>query len=1033
MPPPNARERIRQQVLLEIDTLLASPEWPAGERAGARAIAEEWLDDELHFQEVVELFPVLLRALAQTADPAMALRNWNRYARVTFNRTAFFHLLLSNAEYLEFLASLFAFSQFFSDIAIRNPEYLDWCLEESRLGREKELGDYRAELHAFVRPFKSVERRRRALCRYKRRELMRIGVRDLRSCGSTAEHCRELSNLAEAACELAFMDCVQPLLERYGVPAAPEERKKAWEAPVGFGVFAMGKFGGRELNFSSDIDLLFVYDVEGKTEGRTDSTGHTSNIVTNHEFYSKLANAICLYLSDPTNEGILYRVDTRLRPDGASGAIARALPAYSAYFAQQARSWEKIAYAKARCVAGDRSLAPLFEERCHGFVFAANDPDVLLPEVARLKRRIDHEALDGRGRRLDIKRGTGGIREIEFFVAALQLLLGGREKALRVRPTLEALEILAQLGKVPREEARQFEDAYWLFRRTEHVLQMMEEQQTHTMPEEEGHRRALARRLGFERHEDFERVLQNYRAFVRARFEDLFHEKADQAGQLGLPDRLLSDEPPSRETLEELQPYGLGNVEGFQALRELAVGTSEIAISSTGQRRFEQLLPMILAQMEFTAMPVVAVRNLASLMRTHHSVSMLYELILAHPPVLKLLVRSLGFGLLPSRILIARPDWLDEILGGGALAVNRSPRAIFDERLAGHLFGVERDDSLRQLRQFKEAEALFLSIREILAVTTARQSAGQTTELAEVCLGSVAELAAPEWSTTDNWCVLAFGSFGARETHVCADLDVAFFFDATKSKDPGAEAERLNRIATFIMSEMSAVAPECQLWKMDARLRPDGRSAPLVVSLERAARYYREEAGIWELQSATRARFAAGNPEIGARALAALHGAVSERGASASLAAEVRAMRARMESAFRLPRHALYDLKRSPGGLVDIEFLVQYFQLCRSGEDPALLTPDVDAVLERLAESGALPREDAAFLGEHHRNLRHVQRTLRLLFETSKDLVPEQEEKRAPLRRALAGQGTDAAKLLEALPAAMERTRALFDAVLGAS
>ncbi|MBX3728074.1 MAG: bifunctional [glutamate--ammonia ligase]-adenylyl-L-tyrosine phosphorylase/[glutamate--ammonia-ligase] adenylyltransferase [Candidatus Sumerlaeia bacterium] len=1032
MSPPSqpARDRVRQQAHEEARVSLESAGWPLAGRDEALRVLCGWFDDELVFAEALALVPRLVPELARTADPDMALRNADRFARATFNRAAWFHLVATNEELRGFVCALFAQSQFFSDIVIRNPEYLEWCLTESGLEREKPLEDYRRELHDFVRPFRSAESRRRALCRYKRRELLRLGVRDLRGHGTTAEHCRELSHLAEAACELAFEDCVPPLVERYGMPTRPLDVPLIDESMPGFAVYAMGKFGGLELNFSSDIDLVFVYDSEGRTSGRADSTGHVSNVITNHEFYCKLANAICRTLSEPTNEGILYRVDTRLRPDGASGAIARSLPAYTAYFSSQARSWEKISYVKARCVAGNRALGPLFEERVHGFVYGSNDPDELLPEVARLKHRIDHESLDGRTRRLDIKRGPGGIREIEFFVAALQLLHGVHDRRLRVRATLEALGILVEKGVVPREEAGQLADCYWFFRRVEHVLQMMEEQQTHALPEAMEERRALARRVGFATHEDFEQHLAECRSFVRGRFEELFHEEAERSQELPLADRVMGDEAPSAETLEELRPFGLGSVEGFQALRELAVGTRELAVSSAGQRHFEHLMPGLLDELRRTAMPVLAVRHLANLMRAHHSVTMLYELIQAHPPLMRLLVRALGFGMFPARVLVARPAWLDEILEGEAMAQFRSPEAVFEERLRGRLFGPHREDSMPQLRTYKECEALYLAIRELMGIASPLEAAAQTSELAETCLRAVAELAAPEWATTDNWCVLALGGFGARQVHLTSDLDVAFYFDPAAGADAEADAGRLDRIASFILSQMSAVAPECQLWKMDARLRPDGRNAPLMVSLERARRYYREEAGAWELQSATRARFVAGNPAVGARVLAVLHEAVVDRGATPSTGREIRDMRARMEATFRLPRHALLDLKRSPGGLIDIEFLVQHLQLTHARAHPDLLDPDLDTVLERAGSNGLLAPDDAAFLRRHHGHLRTVQRTIRLLYETARDLLPEQDEKRAEIARGLTDKAPHPEALLAALPGDMARTRALFDRVL---
>lgn len=1020
------REQIRGEALNSFAALLEQHDWPQGARGHALSRYAAWLHDELLFTEILELAPSLVESFSRRADPDMALRNWDRYFAASFNRQALLHLLLARREHLDFLADLFSFSQFFSDIVVRNPEYLDWCLADAVLDREKRLEEYRAQLAQFVRPFKSPESRRRALVRFKRRELLRIGVRGLRGHGSMAEQCRELSRLAEAACELAFDDSWQLLLDRHGMPS-PREGRQPRESP-GFAVVAMGKFGGEELNFSSDIDLVFVYDAEGATAGSTDTTGHTSGRISNHEFYCKLANAVVQYLSYPTTEGPLYRVDTRLRPEGKSGAIARSLSGYTSYFASQARAWEKIPYIKARVVAGDRTLESPFLDRCHAFLYASNDPRILLPEMARLKRRIDFEALDARGRRLDIKRGPGGIREIEFIVSALQLLHGTRLRELRVRATLDALAILEQSDLIPRDDAVIFRDAYWFYRLVEHTLQMMEEQQTHALPEVPAHRRALAVRCRFDDNDAFEQTINDFRRFVRARFEELFHANG-AAARLSLADKLEGSEPPDEETLAELRPIGLGTVEGFQALRELATGTREVAVSSEGQRHFERLLPCLLEAIEQAPMPVLAVRHLANLMLAHRSVSSLYALMLAHPPVLRLLVRTLGFGLFPARGLIAHPEWLDEMLEGDALAAHYSMRYMFAEQAAPRLAESGAEEALAFLRRFKEREALFLAAREIMGILSPRQAATQATELAEICLNAVCRIVSPEPPESAPWCLLALGGFGGRETHLSSDLDVAFFCDPDKIGD-GDVTLALERIASGVLSGMSAVSPEGTLWKMDARLRPDGRNAPLMVSLGRARRYYAREANIWEFQSVTRARFVAGNPHLGTRVMALLREALNARVPFANLRGEIRSMRARLEETVRLPRHAAADIKRGPGGIVDIEFLVQFLQLSHGLEMPELLTPSMDEALDAIGRHALLDAEALGSLRSHHARLRTIQRAVRLLGETARDYLPAQEDKRGQLARALLGALEDPGDALDRLTGEMEEMRAMFEEVL---
>ncbi len=1018
----------REKFRAELTHLLAEHHWPTTSRGEAHSIIFDWSEDELVLQEITTLAPQLVQAMIVTADPIMALRNWDRYARVSFNRASLLRLLVTNPGHLAFLARLFSFSQFFSDIVIRNPEYLEWCLVEAQIDREKPLERYEKQLRQFVRPFKSPDSRRRALCRFKRRELLRLGVRELLGHGSIREYCRELTNLAEAACHLAYEDSLGPLVERYGLPCPVDE--VTTECAVKFAVIAMGKFGGQELNFSSDIDLNFIYDHEGRTQGvKDDNQGYTRGSITSHEFYCKLATAISTYLMDPTTEGVLYRVDTRLRPEGNAGSVARSIAAYVAYFADQARAWEKIAYLKARCVAGDPELGEIFHEIAASFVFSSNRPDVIFPEVARLKRRIDFEALDPKARKLDIKRGPGGIREIEFIVAANQLLHGMQDKNMRVRATLEGLARLVEAGRTPPADAIQFTEIYWFFRRVEHALQMMEEQQTHSLPESPEERRALAIRCGEPDAEAFERRLESSRRFVREKFEATFHEDGDPE-RLDLADVLQKQESPTPEVLHELAPYGIGTVEGFVALRELAMGTRDLAVSSAEQRNFEKLLPLLLDEVKHAAMPINAIHHLAQLFRAHHSISVLYEMILAHPPVLRMLLRVLGFSPLTARLMISHPGRLDRMIEGDALLANRSITQVFEDFLVPRIHAKPTEVQLSELRKFKDREALFIFAREILGICTATECARQTTELAEVCLHTVCELTAAETTAAGNWCLLGFGSFGGLQVHICSDLDVAFFCNMGDGDEHARLPADLHKLASGIISTMSAMSPEGQLWKMDARLRPDGVNAPLMVTIERARRYYREEAGLWEFQSATRTRHVAGNRKISSHVLAMIRETFRERSPWPNLGTEIKTMRRRMESSTKLPSSAAMDLKRSPGGLVDIEFLVQYFQLSHP-DKPNLWTPNTEEALAALRVEGLFNETDASFIIEHYLTLRLIQRALRLQWETSRDFLPAKRDRLDILVRGLAPQMPNAQATIDMLLHRMIKMRNLFEKLIG--
>lgn len=1019
-----ASDKLLAQFRADVSAALEEVAWPVDARDEALGALAEHAADPLAMREAMELAVPLVRTLSATADPPMALRNLDRYVRASFGKAGLFKRLLESERHRDLLARLFASSQFFSDIVARNPEYLDWCFSEAIIEDCKPLERYRLHLRQFLGAARTQESRRRALCRFKRRELLRIGVREMAGHGSIREYCRELSRLAQAACELAHDDVLADLSARHGLPA----RADGSEPRSVFCIVAMGKFGADELNFSSDIDLVFVYDEEGETTGRADSTGYVSGRVSSNEFYSRLSQGICAYLGDPTSEGVLYRVDARLRPEGKAGAMARSLPAYAAYFAEQARSWEKIAYQKARAVAGDEHLGEQFHAIARSFVFSGNRHDVLLPEMARLKRRIDEQAMDPDGANLDIKRGPGGIREIEFIVSALQLLHGGEDTSLRVRGTLDGLEKLVVAGKIDRVVAARLQDEYWFLRRVEHALQMLDEQQTHSLPAQRSQWRPLAVRCGYPDDEEFARHLDATRTWVRAQFEALFLGE-ESARPPALVERLETGGMADEESLRTLAPYGLGTPEGFTALRELLVGTREVAISSRGQRSFEALLPRLLDELRATVDPAAAVLGLSQFLRAHHAMTGIYQLLLEHPPILRLLVRTLGFSPLTSRLLVGHPGRFDQMLEGTALSAERSPRGEFERRYRPRMGALDGDARLEEIRRFKDRESLFVSARELLGICTLDEAAGQSTELAETSLQEFAREFARRHGIGDDWCILAFGSFGSRQVHVCADLDLAFFCDPGEQGAEMATPPELQSFASDLLAAMTAVTPQGRLWKTDARLRPDGANAPLVVTLERARRYYGHEAGVWEFQSATRARFACGSEEIAQRAIGSIAQAWRARTATVDLRAEIRGMRRRMAESTKLPRNVEIDLKRSPGGIVDIEFLAQYAAL--SDREFSFDVPETDKVLESPRFEELAGAEDADFLRSHHRALRRIQRLLRLMLESSRDYLPTQKDRRSQLERALAVAFEDPARTLDELPGRMRRARGMFDRILG--
>ncbi len=947
----------------------------------------------------------ILRALSFAADSSMALRHLDRYLRnVTHNQEKVLSDLRDNPEHLHFLCSFFSFSQYLSEIAITHPEYLDWIFRRSRLHREKQLEHYREELVEWMKGAETESERNIRLTQYKKREQLRIGIRDLREMGDTRELCHELSNMAQAITEIAYQDCYERAVKKYGEPKSENTGEL-----VGYCIYGMGKLGAGELNFSSDLDLIFIYSEEGQTDGVPEGFGGaTVRRISNHEFYSKMSQDLIKTMNDPNPEGFMFRIDARLRPEGIQGPLVRSLAAYVAYLNSQAGQWERIAYQKARCLVGSEVLAENFDKVILQFVYQNNSKDALFSEVARLKRRIDFEALDEVSRGLDIKRGTGGIREIEFIVSAIQLLAGENNPAVRLRPTIDALDILVKENLLPEEDAKRFRKAYDLFRRVEHTLQMMHEAQTHRMPSSAKDRMRLAIRCGYLKREDFERDLSDLRDFVRRRFEETFHEEHEEK-KAGMLDFLMNEGDPPPEILKELEPVGLGDMEGYRALESLAVGTSEYAPSARGKKEFEQLFPHVMSELPYVAQPKQAVRQFDLLLRAAKGYTWVYELCLSNTAILKLFLRTLGYGSFVGRQLVAHPEWLDDLFYGDGLDENRTLKAI--ERLHKKLEAADLSDRLQVIRQWKQLEGFLIGVQEILAITSSATAAERTTMLAEQVLQGVADIAAREILGDDykksfptRWAIIGLGGLGDRQVHLTGDLDIAIVTESDAPWKGASAVTWIDKVGQRVISYMSAISPEGQLWKVDARLRPEGKSGPLVAAEERFKDYYLKEAGLWEWQALTKSRSAAGDLPFGQKVLEGLYQIYTEVSPIEHLAPEIVSMRERMESATRLPRTVFLDLKNSPGGVIDIEFLVQYLQLNRPSEAPELFPLRTEEALQKLSDDIEIPQSDKTFLVSHLSNLRALQRLHRLLWETTRDHYPSDAQKQKEFERGISEQ-----------------------------
>ncbi len=778
----------------------------------------------------------------------------------------------------------------------------------------------------------------RALRRLKGREMLRIALREVGGWASVEETTRELTELAEFCLQVVCEGWLGELEKRWG------------KAGTEFAVLGMGKLGGQELNYSSDIDVVFFYGEDGAMEGRGGRYSH-------QEFFTRLAEKIVGTFAAPDPAGALFRIDLRLRPDGASGPLVRSMEALERYYSGFGETWERMALIKARVVAGTPGREELgyeFTHRLQPFIYPRTVSHDVLEEIAGLKGRIEREIVGGENLDRNVKLGRGGIREIEFVAQSMQLLHGARHAFLQERNTLKALAALRELGILPREEMEQLIGAYRFLRTVEHRLQIAEEAQTHTLPESEEELGKLARSLAIsgalgergtgnadggtgEALAVFRERLAGCRGSVRAVFERVLvrGRREEEARDLSF----FPEEARARRELESLEQGGKGAM-----------------ISGRTRRLYGRLERVLLQELRAVADPQAALIRFVHFVERYGSRGLLFETLLRSPRVLELLVRLFDASAFMTEIVLRRPQLIEEIARGGGLSEGRSA----EEHLAGLARNEEGLPWQDAARGYRRAEVLRIGLRDILRLASVREVQAEFSSLAEACVIFAQE----KLGLAEKLTVIAMGKFGGRELAYGADLDVVFL------GDPAGAAS--------LMRTLSAQTAEGSIFRVDARLRPEGESGPLALTRAAYEGYFARRAQVWEAQALTKARVISGPQK--AEAQAAIQGIWRRFGEREELGAELRAMQARI---VRERGGGELDFKTGPGGIMQVEFFTQYHQM-RSG----IWEPNTFEALGKLAEVvGPVTSE----LREGYEFLRRVEAVLRRMDDAPVSRLPAEE------------------------------------------
>jgi len=994
--------------------------------------------DAVGLDALRELCQPLARVLPRCADPDMALNNLERFLANPAGGQQLPHLLESRARTLETLLQLLGTSQFFCDLLVANPDFLDMLRVPLRSSPNR--AELQAQLQAEVEAAFEDSAVLRAFRRYRQRQMLRIGTNDIIRDRPLEEVTRDISRVADIALEVALATALGHLGNRFGQPHTEAGR------PARCVILAFGKLGGKELNYSSDIDLMFLYDEEGATRGKRITS------ISNDEFFGRVVGEVVRLLSAHTERGQAYRVDLRLRPEGHRGPLARSLASTLSYYDTRGRTWERQALIKLRPVAGDLRLGEEFLRAIDPFIYRKYLTFAEINEIKALKRRIEEKTGRAGASDSEVKTGHGGIRDVEFAIQFLQLLNGGDLVEVRQRNTLKALHALERVGCITDQEYHVLDDAYRLLRKIEHRLQLMFDLQTHSLPAGREELRKLGLRMGYadrrknpaERRADaLERrqaergdgdywyplhaFLHDYRAITslnRRILDHLFHQTFQGTDSKAEPESdLLLDPNPEPERIQAvLGRYPFRDVAGaYHNLNLLA--TESIRFLST--RRCRQFLasiaPRLLQALAEAPDPDMALVNLEKVSASLGGKAVLWELFSFNQPSLKLYVDLCAWSEFLSEILINNPGMVDELLDSLVLNQPRS-RGELRQELADLCRGATDFDPI--LHSFKDKELLRIGVRDILGKDTIQETTGALSDLAETILAQLAQVQQPPLDRrfgipyiaegsragqVSRYVLLALGKLGSREMSYHSDLDLILVYEGDGRTGAPYGATRFERfeltdnfhffteLAQRIIRATSFWGPMGRLYQVDMRLRPTGKSGSLVIPLAEFRRYYEDGgAQLWERQALTRARVVFGDPDFGREVLDAVQRAAYDLPWRPELVDEIRDMRERVEAS-----GSERDLKRGFGGMVDVEFLVQLFRLKYGREMPALRTTNTWEALEALREASLLSSADYETLRTCYDFLRLVESRLRIVHNRSLDELPDEPEDLEKLARRL--------------------------------
>jgi glutamate-ammonia-ligase adenylyltransferase len=921
------------------------------------------------------------------------------------------------------LRSLGGNSPFLAELALREAASLRALV---RFGPDIVAARAMAALQR-VSPAASRLRVAEALRQAKRVMSLAVAIADLGGIWDLDQVTAALSDLAEAALRLSAAHLLR-VAHDAGELRLPDPADPARGS--GFTILGMGKLGARELNYSSDVDLILLYDPDAGVYHGESRGG----------FYTRMARHVVALMEARDAGGYVFRTDLRLRPDPAATPPCIALPGAIAYYESMGQNWERAAMLKARPVAGDLKLGADFLDAIRPFVWRRHLDFAAVADIHAMKQRIDAHKGTGIGLQRapasriaghNVKLGEGGIREIEFLAQTLQLVWGGRDPSLRSPRTLEALRLLSRAGHLPKRSAAELASAYRFLRRVEHRLQMVADRQTHTLPERADQLSQFAMFMGYADSEAFAIVLLRHLNRVQTRYREVFEavpEPDDAASTVRSLD--FSGDTPPPATVSALELMGYNNPAAIiAAVRGWQSGRLRALRSTLARELMDSVLPGLLAALSRQPQPDAAFARFDAFLARLPAGVQLLSLFHRNPALLNRVAAVLGAAPSLADHLTRTPSALEGLLQPEATP---EPRALLRSQLK-----VARDleEAIGIIRATVREAEFAVSVATMEGRMDADAAGLIRTALADAALAELLPRVLADFSQRygrvrgGGMAVVLLGKAGSREMMAGSDLDLIFIYDhpdsVTESHGPRRLASSqwfIRAVHTFVAA-VTAPDAEGPMYAVDMRLRPSGNKGPLAVSLTGFERYHAGDAWTWERMALTRARVIAGPPALRRRVETAIEAAIAAAGTPERIRTDAALMRARMQR--ELPASGAWDVKLRPGGQIDVEFIAQTLQLVHAAAHPGVANPTTRVALARLEKAGLLPAEDAALLIRADHLWRSVQGLLRISYGRTPP-ARLSEAVQAALLRTRGADEVDMAELNTTLDALAHEVRAAF-------